>query len=97
MKFSLAPFSSSLQYVPTLQASRDDEVVWYVIARPNAGHDTLVAVKSVPFLLLAPILIDEAYSFRGGKLFSCSLLWSLTRSSAPLHLSLLVGHGVSPA
>ena len=96
MKFSLAPFSNFQLCVPTLQASRDDEVVWYVIVRPDAGHDTLVVVISAPSLLLILILIDEAYLFREGKLFSCSLLWSPTRSSAPLHLSLLVGHGVSP-
>ena len=73
MKFSLAPFSNFRLCVLTLQASRDDEVVWYVIVRPDAGHDILVAVRSVPFLSLIPILIDEVYLFRGDKLFSCSL------------------------
>ena len=96
MKFSLAPFSNFQLCAPTLQASRGDEVVWYVIVHPDAGRDTLIAARSVPFLSLIPILIDEVYLFRGGKLFSCSLLWSLTRSNAPLHLSLLVGLGVSP-
>ena len=67
MKFSLAPFSSSQLCVPTSQASRDDVEVWHVIVRPNANHDTLAAIRSVPSLLLIPILIDEVYLFRGGK------------------------------
>ena len=67
MKFSLAPFSNFQLCAPTLQASRDDEEVWHVIVRPNANHDTLAAIRSVPSLLLIPILIDEVYLFRGGK------------------------------
>ena len=74
VKFSLAPFSNFQLCVPALQASRDDEVAWHVIVRLDAGHDTLVAIRSVPFLSLIPILIDEVYLFRAGKLFSCSLL-----------------------
>ena len=74
VKFSLTPFSNSQQYVPALQASRDDEEVWHVIVHPGVGHDILVVIVSVPFLLLILILIDEAYLFREGKLFSCSLL-----------------------
>ena len=67
MKFSLAPFSNSQLCVPILQASRDDEEVWHVLVRPDAGHDTLVEVKSTPFLLLIPILVGGVYLFRGGK------------------------------
>ena len=72
--FSLAPFSNSQLCVPTLQAFRGGEAIWLVIVRLNASHDTLVKVESIPSLLLIPILIDEVYLFRAGKLFSCSLL-----------------------
>ena len=73
MKFSLALFSNSQLCVPTLQASRDDEAVWHVIVHLDAGHDILVAIRSVPFLLSILTLVDEVYLFRGGMLFSCSL------------------------